>query len=204
MNEQRYLLLSMALVVGYEGKRLIVYLYSLYSRTSVLNDSQETRDSSDPSLFSRVFVPTSPPPPESTQPYRSRVFRESQGCFSPRAVGFCSSRHIFRKLLRKNSDRGASRGESSRKKAGDREKADARARAFGDGRVSQSVGLFVLPVRTTATAYEGERILGGVVNFSTKLPFSSFFCLVYLLPPVSLERTIPRYELGIYNYAGAL
>lgn len=48
-----------------------------------------------------------------------------------------------------------------------------------------------------------------MVNFSTKLPFSSSFSLFRsspfpLLPAVSLERIIPRYELGIYNYTGAV
>lgn len=44
-----------------------------------------------------------------------------------------------------------------------------------------------------------------MVNFSTKLPFPpSFFPRSFPRPAVALERIIPRYELGIYNYTGAV
>lgn len=46
-----------------------------------------------------------------------------------------------------------------------------------------------------------------MVNFSTKLPFSSsflFFFPSFPLSAVSLERIILRYELGIYNYTSAV
>lgn len=98
---------------------------------------------------------------------------------------------------RKNGDTGASRVGSLGKGAEGkkRETVKRATRALDgddDGRVPRSVGLFVLPVRRTRTAtrrYEGERILGGVVNFSTKLPFSSFF--LSRAPPPRLPR-VPR------------
>lgn len=92
-------------------------------------------------------------------------------------------------------------GEKSGRKSGRRIVKRA-TRALDNGRDPQLVELFVLSVRTIATAIRGK----GVVNFSTKLPFSSSFSLFrsFPLPVVSRERIISRYELGIYNYTGAV
>lgn len=69
-----------------------------------------------------------------------------------------------------------------------------------DGRIICSFGKNT--VLSEATVIRGK----GVVNFSTKPPFSFllFFFRSFPLPAVSLERIIPRYELGIYNYTGAV
>lgn len=172
-----------------------VYLYSLRSDVRPLRLAGNARFKRDPFsspefLSSRVSLHGIKPTHFASRLFSLRLcsslLSRVQRCFSA-PVGFCSNRHIFRKLFRKNGDRGASRGESPGKKVGeetgDREKRERDVHL--QRRVPRSVGLFVLLVRKTATTIqEGRkeerkrmrgRILGGVVNFSTKLPFSSFF-----------------------------
>lgn len=86
----------------------------------------------------------------------------------------------------------------------DREKGDEdprrRMRRTTVGRIICSSG------KNDGNGNTRERILGGAVNFSTRdWSFSSSFSVSFPYRPfVSLERIIPRYELGIYNYTGAV
>lgn len=79
-------------------------------------------------------------------------------------------------------------------------------RPFDYERESQLAGLFVLSVRTTATAIRGEGFSVEWLIFPRKCRFLSFLLRAPLPFPasVSLERIIPRYESGIYNYTGAV
>lgn len=144
---------------------MAVYLYSLGRPSFIARRKhaiQATLLSSPEFLSSRVFLHRIKPTHSyisflASSPRRALPCSRVQSCFSV-PVGFCSNRHIFRKLFRKNGDRKALRGEIPEKKSKKkRETVKRETRALNDGRVPRSVGLFVLSVRKTATTIQKGR-----------------------------------------------
>lgn len=107
-----------------------VYLYSLRSDVRPLRLAGNARFKRDPFsspefLSSRVSLHGIKPTHFASRLFSLRLcsslLARVQRCFSA-PVGFCSNRHIFRKLFRKNGDRGASRGAKARGKKSEKKR----------------------------------------------------------------------------------
>lgn len=171
-----------------------VYLYSLRSDVRPLRLAGNARFKRDPFsspefLSSRVFLHGIKPTHFASRLFSLRLClllaRAFNAVFSHRS-GFVRTDIFFESSSAKTAIKGHREAKAWVKKSEKKRETVKRERHVHlQRRVPRSVGLFVLLVRKTATTIqEGRkeerkrkrgRILGGVVNFSTKLPFSSFF-----------------------------
>lgn len=205
----------MVLVVSYEGKQLLIC--TSYVRTSVgsILPMQESRDPFPPFFFALSNLIFESPPTGFSPLFRRSRVSEFESAFPRMPYRVLFELTYFSEAFARTAKtpivgvekRGGGGEKSGRKSGGSRRE---RCESSTSGRVPPwlVVELFVPSVRMIcsyrrATAIRGKEWL--IFQRNCRFLPPSFFLFLFAPPAaVSLERIIPRYELGIYNYTGAV